>query len=86
MQPRHIGEFITLQQQYNYDIVTGTRYCKGGGVYGWDLMRKLIRSDHVISNNVIININMGYIYSRGANYLAQVLLNPGVSDLTGSFR
>ena len=24
--------------------------------------------------------------SRGANYLAQVLLNPGVSDLTGSFR
>ena len=43
MQPRHIGEFITLQQQYNYDIVTGTRYCKGGGVYGWDLMRKLIR-------------------------------------------
>lgn len=41
--PRHIGEFIALQQQYNYDIVTGTRYCKGGGVYGWDLMRKLIR-------------------------------------------
>lgn len=64
--PRHIGEFITLQQQHNYDIVTGTRYCQGGGVYGWDLMRKLI--------------------SRGANYLAQVLLNPGVSDLTGSFR
>lgn len=30
--------------------------------------------------------NMGYFHSRGANYLAQVLLNPGVSDLTGSFR
>lgn len=24
--------------------------------------------------------------SRGANYLAQVLLRPGASDLTGSFR
>lgn len=24
--------------------------------------------------------------SRGANYLAHILLNPGVSDLTGSFR
>lgn len=24
--------------------------------------------------------------SRGANYLAQILLRPGASDLTGSFR
>ena len=38
----------------------------GGGVFGWDFMRKLI--------------------SRTANYVAQVLLRPGASDLTGSFR
>ena len=25
------------------DIVTGTRYVGDGGVYGWDLKRKLIR-------------------------------------------
>ena len=25
-------------------------------------------------------------FSRGANYIAQVLLQPGASDLTGSFR
>lgn len=37
-----------------------------GGVYGWDLRRKLV--------------------SRGANFLADLMLNPGVSDLTGSFR
>jgi len=48
LQPRHIGEFIDLQKKHNYDIVTGTRYSKGGGVHGWDLMRKLIRLDHVI--------------------------------------
>ena len=37
-----------------------------GGVYGWDLKRKLV--------------------SRGANFLADTVLDPGVSDLTGSFR
>ena len=26
------------------------------------------------------------LISRGANYLTQILLRPGVSDLTGSFR
>ena len=54
------------QQEGNYDIVSGTRYIDCGGVYGWDLKRKVI--------------------SRGANYVAQVLLRPGASDLTGSFR
>lgn len=49
-----------------FDVVTGTRYAKGGGVAGWDLRRKLT--------------------SKVANFLAACLLNPGVSDLTGSFR
>lgn len=48
------------------DIVTGSRYIDGGGVYGWDLKRKL--------------------FSRVANFLADFVLNPGVTDLTGSFR
>ena len=48
------------------DYTLGTRYAMGGGVFGWDFMRKLI--------------------SRTANYVAQVLLRPGASDLTGSFR
>lgn len=77
--PKFIPEFIRLQQQYNLDIVTGTRYRSSttpqirgrgdvtpGGVYGWDLKRKVI--------------------SRGANFFADTVLNPGVSDLTGSFR
>jgi dolichol-phosphate mannosyltransferase len=58
--------FLRKQLETGADIVTGTRYVKGGGVHGWNLMRKLT--------------------SRGANVLAQTLLWPGVSDLTGSFR
>uniref|UniRef100_A0A3B3QQW0 Dolichol-phosphate mannosyltransferase subunit 1 n=1 Tax=Paramormyrops kingsleyae TaxID=1676925 RepID=A0A3B3QQW0_9TELE len=54
------------QREGGFDLVSGTRYSGDGGVYGWDLRRKLI--------------------SRGANFLTQVLLRPGASDLTGSFR
>ncbi|KAI9305852.1 dolichol-phosphate mannosyltransferase [Cunninghamella echinulata] len=64
--PKFIPQMIKLQTDNNYDIVSGTRYLPGGGVYGWDLKRKLV--------------------SRGANYLATLLLRPKASDLTGSFR
>ncbi|XP_065184604.1 dolichol-phosphate mannosyltransferase subunit 1-like [Sycon ciliatum] len=64
--PKFIAEFIQKQREGDYDIVSGTRYAGDGGVYGWDLRRKVI--------------------SRGANYVAQILLRPGASDLTGSFR
>jgi len=58
--------FKRKQKEGNFDVVSGTRYIGDGGVFGWDLRRKLI--------------------SRGANYLTQILLRPGASDLTGSFR
>lgn len=64
--PKFIPQFIKLQKEHDYDIVTGTRYRGDGGVYGWDLKRKMV--------------------SRGANLFATVMLRPGVSDLTGSFR
>nr|CAG4648151.1 EOG090X0B9X [Moina brachiata]SVE93192.1 EOG090X0B9X [Moina brachiata] len=64
--PKFIPKFIEKQKEKNYDVVSGTRYSGDGGVYGWDLKRKII--------------------SRGANYVTQVLLRPGASDLTGSFR
>ncbi|CAJ0921306.1 6538_t:CDS:2 [Entrophospora sp. SA101] len=41
-QPKFIPQFIRLQKVNGYDIVTGTRYADGGGVYGWDLRRKII--------------------------------------------
>ncbi|KAG6825458.1 hypothetical protein H0H92_003647, partial [Tricholoma furcatifolium] len=76
LKPRAGKLGLGLQRAHNLDIVTGTRYratstpyladATPGGVYGWDLKRKLT--------------------SRGANFLADTVLNPGVSDLTGSFR
>jgi glycosyltransferase involved in cell wall biosynthesis len=64
--PKFIPEMVRVQQQSDCDIVKGTRYIGDGGVYGWDLTRKVV--------------------SRGANLLADTVLDPGVSDLTGSFR
>ena len=57
---------VKMALTFNYDIITGTRYHKDGGIHGWDWKRKLT--------------------SRGANFLATFLLDPKVSDLTGSFR
>ncbi|KAJ5075764.1 dolichol-phosphate mannosyltransferase subunit 1 [Anaeramoeba ignava] len=64
--PKYIPEFIKKYKETGADIVTGTRYNKGGGVAGWDLKRKFV--------------------STTANYLAQVMVQPNVSDCTGSYR
>jgi len=41
--PKFIPEMIHVQAAKDYDIVTGTRYSgKDGGVYGWDLKRKVL--------------------------------------------
>uniref|UniRef100_F7EJI3 Dolichol-phosphate mannosyltransferase subunit 1 n=1 Tax=Callithrix jacchus TaxID=9483 RepID=F7EJI3_CALJA len=91
--PKFIPEFIRKQKEGNFDIVSGTRYKGNGGVYGWDLKRKII-SDGVLpccpgwsllgSNDPPISAS--WDCSRGANFLTQILLRPGASDLTGSFR
>eukprot|EP01120_Amphizonella_sp_Union-15-10_P006886 TRINITY_DN2276_c0_g1_i1.p1 TRINITY_DN2276_c0_g1~~TRINITY_DN2276_c0_g1_i1.p1 ORF type:complete len:240 (+),score=41.95 TRINITY_DN2276_c0_g1_i1:76-795(+) len=40
--PKYIASFIAKQKEKDYDIVTGTRYVYGGGVWGWGLYRKLV--------------------------------------------
>ena len=57
-QPKYIPDMIRRQAETGADIVTGTRYAGGGGVFGWNFKRKLV--------------------SRGANFLAATLLQPGV--------
>ncbi|TKA61105.1 Dolichol-phosphate mannosyltransferase subunit 1 [Cryomyces minteri] len=40
--PKFLAPMIRTQAAGNWDIVTGTRYAGDGGVYGWDLKRKLV--------------------------------------------
>ena len=80
------------QQEKGYDVVTGTRYAFGGGVSNMPSRLCYLFSFARPSNLVIILIQVSgwdlkrKVISRGANFLATLLLNPRVSDLTGSFR
>lgn len=70
--PKFIPYFIEKQKTTGADIVTGTRYAND-------------------SSKGLIGGVYGWdakrkLTSQGANILADFLLNPGVSDLTGSFR
>ncbi|KAI9851024.1 MAG: dolichol-P-mannose synthesis [Thelocarpon superellum] len=57
--PKFIAEMIRVQKggpaPKGYDIVTGTRYGgQGGGVYGWDLKRKLVsRGANLFADTVL---------------------------------
>ena len=52
--PKFIAEMIARQKEGDYDIVTGTRYAGNGGVYGWDLKRKLVsRGANLFADTVL---------------------------------
>jgi len=68
--PKYIPEMIRIQRETQADIVTGTRYAKRGTLRGGVYGWGLFRK----------------LTSQGANVIASVVLRPGVSDLTGSFR
>ncbi|EJD54950.1 dolichol-phosphate mannosyltransferase [Auricularia subglabra TFB-10046 SS5] len=74
--PKFIPKFIQLQEAHSLDIVTGTRY-------------------RATAKPALPGAEPGGVHgwdlkrklvSRGANFLADTVLSPGVSDLTGSFR
>ena len=52
--PKFLPEMIRRQKEGDYDIVTGTRYAGDGGVYGWDLKRKMIsRGANLFADTVL---------------------------------
>lgn len=52
--PKFIAQMIAKQKVGDYDIVTGTRYAGDGGVYGWDLKRKLVsRGANLFADTVL---------------------------------
>ncbi|KIY51182.1 glycosyltransferase family 2 protein [Fistulina hepatica ATCC 64428] len=74
--PKFIPQFIRLQKAHNLDIVTGTRYRSTSKPYMADAKPGGVHGWDLRRKLV----------SRGANFLAQTVLGPGVSDVTGSFR
>ena len=52
--PKFLPQMIAKQKEGDYDIVTGTRYTGSGGVYGWDLKRKMIsRGANLFADTVL---------------------------------
>ncbi|XP_060692298.1 dolichol-phosphate mannosyltransferase subunit 1 isoform X2 [Hemiscyllium ocellatum] len=62
--PKFIPDFIKKQKEGNYDVVSGTRYKGNGGVFGWDLRRKLIRlyKKEVLQKLVEKCVSKGYVF------------------------
>ncbi|KAI8015500.1 Dolichol-phosphate mannosyltransferase subunit 1 [Camellia lanceoleosa] len=53
-EPKYLPSFIKKQMESSASIVTGTRYVKGGGVHGWNLMRKLTsRGANVLARTLL---------------------------------
>ncbi|CAL5383352.1 unnamed protein product [Camellia sinensis] len=52
--PKCLPSFIKKQMETSASIVTGTRYVKGGGVHGWNLMCKLTsRGANVLAHTLL---------------------------------
>ena len=94
--PKAIPEFIRKQEEGDYDVVTGTRYLASSSSSS-SISSRITNSSSSTKSSRKSKIKeqecgvYGWdtrrkLTSRVANYLAHVLLNPGVSDLTGSFR
>lgn len=78
LQPKFIPEFIEKQRGGDFDIVTGTRY----GMICYQL--SCVSDTFLALGGAVAGWDTRRkVVSRGANFLADTLLNPRVSDLTG---
>ncbi|XP_018090423.1 dolichol-phosphate mannosyltransferase subunit 1-like isoform X2 [Xenopus laevis] len=62
--PKSTETRLREQKEGTYDILSGTRYSGKGGVYGWDLKRKLIRlyRKDVLKKLVERCVSKGYVF------------------------
>lgn len=76
--PEAIPQFCKLQKEGDYDIVTGTRYAGDGGVYGWDLKRKLVSRGANFLASTLLRPNVsdltGSFRLYKKNVLAKIIL------------
>lgn len=64
-----------MQKKNNLDIVTGTRYELGGGVYGWDFTRKLISRGANFLTQFLLRPNVSDLTGSFRLYKKDVLKN-----------
>ncbi|XP_072315743.1 dolichol-phosphate mannosyltransferase subunit 1 isoform X2 [Eucyclogobius newberryi] len=84
--PKFIPEFIRTQRDGDLDVVSGTRYKGNGGVYGWDLRRKLIRlyKRSVLERLVERCVSKGYVFQMEMMVRARQL-NFSIGEVPISF-
>uniref|UniRef100_A0A3P8TKQ1 Dolichol-phosphate mannosyltransferase subunit 1 n=1 Tax=Amphiprion percula TaxID=161767 RepID=A0A3P8TKQ1_AMPPE len=80
--PKFIPEFIEKQKEGDYDLVSGTRYGGNGGVYGWDLRRKLIRQ----SGSKLFVSGVAETRSFRPHRQLQIVQEEGVGESGGALR
>lgn len=75
-QPKFIPEFIDLQKENDYDIVSGTRYKgEGSGVYGWNFKRKLVSRGANFLTQFLLRPNASDLTGSFRLYKKEVLKN-----------
>ncbi|KAL8745301.1 MAG: hypothetical protein Q9190_002559 [Brigantiaea leucoxantha] len=73
--PKFIPRMVQTQQTGDYDIVTGTRYAGDGGVFGWDLKRKIISKGANIFADTVLRPSVSDITGSFRLYKRDVLKN-----------
>jgi len=72
--PKFIPQMIALQEQQNYDLVSGTRYSgTEAGVYGWDLKRKVISRGANYLTQILLRPNASDLTGSFRLYKKEVL-------------
>uniref|UniRef100_A0A0K8TP84 Dolichol-phosphate mannosyltransferase subunit 1 n=1 Tax=Tabanus bromius TaxID=304241 RepID=A0A0K8TP84_TABBR len=71
--PKFIPEFVKLQKEKDFDVVSGTRYLGNGGVYGWDFKRKLISRGANYLSQILLRPNASDLTGSFRLYKKDVL-------------
>ncbi|CXI40505.1 dolichol-phosphate mannosyltransferase, putative [Plasmodium berghei] len=71
--PKYIYEFIKKQKETNCDIVSGSRYNKDGGIFGWSFKRVLISRVANFLSQFLLFINLTDLTGSFRLYKTDVL-------------
>lgn len=73
--PKFITQMVNKQKESEADIVTGSRYIPGGGVYGWNFTRKLVSRGANLLATVALDPQVSDLTGAFRLYKKNVLAN-----------